>query len=697
MSDNNNDKSIVISYDKSEIEEYDKLSQEIYDEVYISDILKRDLESVLNEEVTQYASENRPIPKYITGWLDKPFLEGGVPTREKDLLVYTTILSGNYATVEIEGGVRGGKDVIAEYAWSKYLMVCPDKTHIALGSSLEHVLRTVLMSEGFGLYYTIPHGIFIRESVSGAQRGVYKFLDSYGLEKSVLFYGNQKENDSDKYQGFTLGSVYVNETLNQHIRGLDQALNRIAASTQKLMIMTQNPKGANSDFYQVFEKPKLINNAQILMIEKVRDKFKLAFSNVEGRLLLDRNKERSKAKKEFIESKGKSSYKFLSVDDQVLLNQLLLDINYKYDNIIRNIPAQKFIPSLNKGDYLFDKSMKKIVNYFRGESNVNAISNAYDFAYFHYTIDDNMKLTPMQISDFKNSRAEGTGTYDQEVRGLRRSTEGAVYTGFSEENIFDGDITKFDWTGMSRFIVIDPGFNHPTGMTDWAVDFNLGEAWCLQERLIDFNEEYKERKSLDVIYDEFLLLLRRLKGRSIDQIFIDPSKPDAINYFETAGFSAYPANNRNWVQKRDEKEVSNEILSRELVGIPLVQTGFAKNKIHIHRNCVELIKQIGSYSYKKAEDGKDKLQDLGDDLVVTVKYLMNTSGIVPAMWINEEGGGLSEEGRVLSDGGKENSFEELARSYAEGLSSMVGFQEPNEDDFFGQDDFFGDGNEGNFF
>jgi len=63
-----------------------------------------------------------------------------------------------------------------------------------------------------------------------------------------------------------------------------------------------------------------------------------------------------------------------------------------------------------------------------------------------------------------------------------------------------------------------------------------------------------------------------------------------------------------------------------------------------------LIKQVESYSYEKSEDGKDKLQDLGDDLVVTVKYLMNTSGIVPAMWLNEEGGGLSEEGRVLSDG-----------------------------------------------
>jgi hypothetical protein len=277
--------------------------------------------------------------------------------------------------------------------------------------------------------------------------------------------------------------------------------------------------------------------------------------------------------------------------------------------------------------------------------------------------------------------------------GLRRSTEGAVYTGFTVENIFDGDIKQFMWGNMLRFIVIDPGFNHPTGITDWAVDLDRGEAWCLQERLIDFNVEYTERKSLDVIFDEFLLILRNIKGRSYDSVFIDPSKPDLIDYFQTAGFNAYPANNRNWVQKRDEKEVSNEILSRELVGIPLVQTGFAKNKIHIHKDCVQLIGQIGSYSYKKTEDGKDKLQDLGDDLVVTVKYLMNTSGIVPAMWLNEEGGGLSEEGRVFPDGEKEISGEELARSFAEGLQGMAGFDQFNEEDYYGEDDFFGGTND----
>lgn len=676
--------------------DYGELIDKIYLDVYTDAKFKKDLENILDESVLRYGETGRELPKYVDGWLDAPFMEGGKPTREKDLLVYNTVLSGDVTLVEIEGGVRGGKDVIALFSWSRYLMVCPDKIHLALGSSLEHVLRTVLMSSGFGLFYTIPHGIFIRESVSGAQRGVYKFFDSYGIEKTVLFYGNDKENDSDKFQGFTLGSVYVNETLNQHIRGLDQGLNRISSASRPLMIMTQNPKGSSNEYYQKFEKPKLATEKNIKEMEYVRDTYKVAFDGVEAKILEDMKKERNKRKKDFIASKGKSSYKYLSTEDQILLHEILLDVNYKYDKIIRDIPVEKFYTSIIEGHYLYGKSMKRVTSYFRGEKNINYIQNAYNFAYFHYTIEDNMKVTRMQINDFKAQRGEGTATYEQEVLGLRRSTEGAVYTGFSEANIFRGDIKEFQWLGMMRVIVIDPGFNHPTGMTDWAVDLDKGEAWCLQERLIDFNVEYTERKSLDVIYDEFLIMLRRLRNRSIDHVFIDPSKPELINYFQTAGFPAYPANNQNWNTKRQEKEISEEITGRELRGIPLVQTAFSKNKIHIHNECVQLISQIGSYSYKKAEDGKDKLQDLADDLVVTVKYLMNTSGIVPAMWVNEEGGGLSEEGRVLSDGNEEISVEDLARSFTEGLSRMAGFEQYSEDDFFGSENFFGEENDGFF-
>ena len=205
----------------------------------------------------------------------------------------------------------------------------------------------------------------------------------------------------------------------------------------------------------------------------------------------------------------------------------------------------------------------------------------------------------MQISDFKAQRGEGTAVFDQEVKGLRRSTEGAVYTGFTRRNIFNTDIQKFDWDNKQRFIVIDPGFNHPTGITDWAVDLENGIAYCLQERLIDFNVEYTSRKSLDVIYEELLLIIRNLHDRTVDNILIDPSKPELINYIQSRGWSAYPANNQTWTTNRKDKEISDEVTTRQLRGIPLVQTAFAKNKIYIHEDCTELIKQIESYSYQK--------------------------------------------------------------------------------------------------
>jgi len=682
----------VVKFIKVDESALNVLSNEIYEEVYQNDIFIKDLNSVLNQDISSYATSDRPTPKYVDGYLDKPFLEGGKPKRPKDLLVYNTVLSGNYTLVEIEGGVRGGKDVIALLAWSRYLMVCPDELHLALGSSLEHVLRTVLMSGGFGLFYTIPHGIFIRESVSGAQRGVYKFLDVYGLEKTVLFYGNDKENDSDKYQGFTIGSVYVNETLNQHVRGLEQGINRIASSSQPLMIMTQNPKGANHPYYQKFEKPKLANDVDIASMEWFRDNFKDTFEQIEKRLLKDRAKEVKSKRESYIASKNKSTYDYLNDNDKIVLHKLILDVNYKYDRIIRNIPCQKFLPTLKENDYLYDKSAKKVISYFVGEKNSNNIKNAYNFAYFHYTIDDNMKLGKMQINDFKMSRgAPGQATYDQEVSGIRRSTEGAVYTGFTSQNIFKGNINDFDWGNKLRFIVIDPGFNHPTGMTDWAVDLDTGIAYCLQERKIDFNIEYVDRKSMDVIYSEFLLMVRRLHNRQLDNVIIDPSKPELIRYMLDAGWNAYPANNANWTTKDKEKTVSEEITSRELRGIPLVQTAFAKNKIFIHEDCVELRRQIESYTYEKTKDGTDKLQDLDDDLVVTVKYLVNTSGIVPTMWLNEEGGGLDEQTIVSKNESGEDSEWDMGSQINQAFSGFNGFESSSENGQFfesEEDSFF---------
>lgn len=704
---------------------------------------------------------DRPLPPYVKGSLDKPFLEGGMPKQKKARNLVNAILSGNYRFVEIEGGVRGSKDIWGLFGWYKYLMNCPDRVHLALGSSLEHVLRTVLMSDGFGLYFLIPHGTFVRESISGAQRGVYKFLDNYGLEKQILFYGNEKENDSNKFQGFTIGSIYANETLNHHVKGLIEANNRMASVRQPLMIMTQNPRGESSPFYTDFEKPKLALESDVVRMEYIRDeleiplddqgnmiKVKDAFHQMEKQILKDRDEEKKKYIKKVFKEYSATKMVELPNDVQLKINQQLVDINYEFDKIIRSYAVEDFAPyyiferedydnyvkqiekikqdntgkdedDINellrkykdnfykryKGEYLLRKSLKNILHYERGAENPNNIMNAYNFYYAHFTVDDNLSMTEMQRNNFKSTFTPGTSAYDQSVRGLRRTAEGAVYDTFSTAyydeleplrggNIFNTPIDDFDWHGKVRAIVIDPGFSHPTGITDWAVDLNRGMAWLLQERMIDFKIEYIGNKSLGVIYAELLKIIRGAKHRANPEyIIVDPSKPELIDYIRNFGFSVFPASNENWTPKTGETRSSNENSPKELRGIPLVQTAFAKRKFLIHENCHLTIKQIGSYAYEEGKKGVDELPKLYDDLVVTIKYMANTLNIAPALWIYDESERVNyDKRRIQEDDGRQESEGHLATEIELQIQKTFnqkinGYDEYEEEDF----DFFSAG------
>ena len=557
--------------------------------------------------------------------------------------------------------------------------------------------------------------------------GVYKFLDNYGLEKQILFYGNEKENDKNKFQGFTLGSVYINEALNQHPNGINEAGDRISSTRQPLIITTQNPKGESNRFYLEVEKPKLTSLENIEHMEYVRDNYKEMFLQLKNRLLKDRDNEKRKIINTYLNDMAVSSISELPTKYQILLNETLLNVNYEFDKIIRNYSVEDFAYDYifseehelkdykeyiskkeklikkaktdkeidfqvefgklkgmfykkYKGKYLLQKSMNAVIAFERGGDNPNKVFNAYNFYYAHFNVDDNLHMTEMARNNYKNSRAEGTALYDQDIIGMRRSAEGAIYDAFNNDNIFGGEIADFDWTGKVRAIIIDPGFNHPTGISDWAVDLNFGEAWALQERLIDFKVEYIGQKSNDTIYEEVLKIIRGAKNRATpDYIIIDPSKPELIDYFENKGFYVYGADNSNWRVKGKERENSEEITARELVGIPLVQTAIAKNKIHIHESCTELINQIGSYAYiKDDKSGKDKLPVLHDDLVVTVKYLVNTMGIRPSMWESEET--VDEKGTIRANESTKNGEWNMDRIIIEAQKEINRNQLGFEDD-----------------
>ena len=177
-----------------------------------------------------------------------------------------------------------------------------------------------------------------------------------------------------------------------------------------------------------------------------------------------------------------------------------------------------------------------------------------------------------------------------------------------------GSLMDYDWSGKQRIFTIDPGFNDPTGITEKGFDPINGTLDYLTNRLIDFNIEYVDKKSLDVIYDELLKMIRAPHGnnRRVDAIIVDPSKPELISYLENKGWYVLAANNRNWTVKQKEKETSEEITPRELRGIPLSSTAVDKRKIKVHEGCVELLRQIHSYTYDMIEDKNAS----NDDLVV---------------------------------------------------------------------------------
>jgi hypothetical protein len=695
----------------TEYSDLSKLSPEIQD-MYLNATqdYKDIIASIFNPDIQQVDNRERPTPKYAKGTLDRHVFQGGMPKQEKPRRLINTILSGNYRFIEIEGGVRGSKDIYALLGWSRYLMSCPDKVHLALGSSLEHVLRTVLMSDGFGLFFLIPHGIFVRETINGAQRGVYKFLDNYGLEKQILFYGNEKENDKNKFQGFTIGSVYVNETLNQHVEGLLEANNRMASVRQPMMIMTQNPRGKSHPFYMRFEKQRLAVLRDIERMEFVRDTYKDIFDEFEQAILKDRDNEKRKVIQASYKKFSVSKIKELPNDEQLNLNQMMLNINFEFDKIIRNKSVQDFIPDFIESDkdYLYNKSMKKICNYYRGDDNDNMIKNAYDFYYTHFTVDDNLSMSDMQRNDFKNTYAVGTSAYEQSVKGLRRSTDSAVfsmfinhdYLGNPQGNLMSGDSDSDDFRmkyygskETFRIMAVDKGLNHPNGIVDVDIDFESGSVYQCEESLLDVKSADVENKGVETIYQEVLNVIRRRRNREMPlAILVDPSAIELYIYLRDKQLPVIKAHNEVWKVRGEESTTANQTQDKDLIGLPLMQTAIAKFKFLVHEKCVYSIEQIGSYEAPFDEkSGKDKVKKVNDDLVDPLRYIFNYY-IRMNMWEGENSNvkhnPLSKEkdDRTQTEE-KQFSTRELIQQFA-GQFPQLEQDELSEgyDSFFGKDE-----------
>ena len=567
---------------------------------------------------------------------DKPIYgEDTFQTKKaKEMLQY--ILSREGWVVEIEGGKRGGKDVLGIYAWSQYLMLTPDREHLVLGRTLEHAIVTVLHSQGYGLMYTIPSGEFTRESVSGgATRGVYKFYDAYGVEKIIYFYGNEKAQDYAKFKGFSLGSVYINEGNEQHITGIREAKERTNASRWPRIIITQNPKGGAHTFYRDFEAPLIYTAEENLLIAEIKARFKDEFEALRKELLDDMEKDRKRMVSGFLSRLGVRDAKMLPKREYNKLLVQIRDLKETWNKKIRGILVKDITEEYNDDtNKLFTKistvSMQTIMNYNSYFDNPNEITNGLEFAYFHFTHDDNPAMSDADRARIDRTYDTDSPTFKRDIRGLRATVDNAIFPTFAEDNIYDYDIP--DYMIKERVIGVDVGYDHPFGALDGVILHD--NTLCIDNELHIIPERERE-KANNVEY------IKRLKefiemqyNGEYSRIFVDPSAKGFINQALSAGLIAVKAKNRVRNFKADESFQQDHNDDRKIVGINLVREGFRLKRIMVRARCKNLIKEIQGYHFdpKALERGIEVPVKIHDDLVDPLRYITNTAIGYVARW-----------------------------------------------------------------
>jgi len=653
------DDNIIRKNTKELLKKLDELHLKLEDELTVEDI------ESLNPS-------NRGYPIYLKDTFD----EDGVPINEVMRDAYDNIVLGLSRINLIEGGVRAGKDVIGIAISTDLFMLHPASAFGVLGISLEHAIQTVFNSDGFGMFYTIPHGRLTRENIDGAQRVVYRFKNFWGIDKRIVIYGNSNKSDWEKYHGFSIGAWYINEGINQQVRGIEEADQRMVASPMPVIVITQNPEGPMNQFYKQFEEPRLPKSGDVETIRELQEFSKTVVVPV-GKKKDENGKEQiievigykgyeeyqyKKMQKEiksqyraFLKTKERPNYDMLDEKTQIQWNNIESRIRYMYEKHLRGVRVIDIFDGISEKHPLANKSWKKVVHYKQAHKNPNGVENNVDYSYSHITMQDNQTLTEVQKAEAEMGYARGSAIFLQKIKGIRKAVDSAIWPTFTEKNVFYDDIYKFKELDTKRVIVIDFGAGKASGIADYEYDFTSGDWWQTREKHItpEYAKSIGTEITDDLIYEEWLKILK--DGKKPASLIIDTANLHLRNYFKIKGLTSMAADKRYEVRKGKDIQRAFEGVDPDVIGLELVNLGFDKCKIHIHDSCSVSKRQISSYERDKMSEvtGKADVIKIEDEFCDTLRYGISTIFGGPKYWY--KGGELIEPTTILLDGKKQET------------------------------------------
>ena len=552
---------------------------------------------------------------YAKGTFKKDNKGKKVFAQEKAQLLYEAMMDKTTEHLTVEGGKRGSKDVYTLYAWANYLMICPNQLHLVTGNTINHAMATVLTADGFGLKYLIPHGM--EKKVKN--REVFLFIDYFGVEKQIDFFAGSQYNDREAFRGYSYGSHYANEAINQHYETIKEGATRTNASKWRKIIHTQNPQGGSYEYYEKYEKPLKAKEEMVSYYKKEKIQYDKNAKLLEPKYELEWKKSLSNIEKVFLDTAKVENIEELKRKSyekpvyQEIYRRYLLEIkNRKIDQ------ERKFN----------EETRADIRNFVYKLDNVNDVQNGLTFKYFHFNHYDNLSMTDYQRMSIENEYDKSGVTFKREILGIRASAEGAIWDTLTDKNILRGEIPR---TSIGeRYLVIDFGMKNAFVISDWDVDEQLN-CYCWQEKRFDGREDkvvtqdgHDELATVKLYGDMVMEVIASRNNGYYDAIYIDPSATPLRN--ELINRELIVRSAKNDVGKRREKEKPDKKTDKSIVGIWLVREGFARSRIFIHESCKKGLDECYGYIFdpKKLMIGEEVPVKVADHFPDCVRYLVNS-------------------------------------------------------------------------
>lgn len=148
----------------------------------------------------------------------------------------------------LEGGKRGGKNVLNTYAFCINLETHPDKFHLIGGVDQSSPRVNIGDCDGYGLFNYFE---------GRYRKGKYEGKDCYFIqaktgEKIVFFAGGKKEGSEKDIHGYTYGSAYITEANLCCKKFLQEVMDRTLSSRKRKVFHDLNPKGKDDWYYTEF-------------------------------------------------------------------------------------------------------------------------------------------------------------------------------------------------------------------------------------------------------------------------------------------------------------------------------------------------------------------------------------------------------------------------------------------------------------